>query len=117
MLYNCVRVEALCAMRLGDFVDSPEGGAYLLALEKGGKSRKLPAHHVVVEALRRYLELAGLRDADKKAPLFKRGFRVRRPIRSGPPGGMKPRRAGISGPSWSLPQATKHANDNHDGHP
>jgi integrase/recombinase XerD len=69
MLYNWLRVEALCAMRLGDFVDNP-AGAYLVAHEKGGKARKLPAHHVVVEALRAYLEAGGLLGGDKKAPLF-----------------------------------------------
>ena len=56
-------------MRLGDFVDNP-AGAYLVAHEKGGKARKLPAHHVVVEALRAYLEAGGLLGGDKKAPLF-----------------------------------------------
>jgi integrase/recombinase XerD len=69
MLYNWLRVEALCSMRLGDFVDNP-AGAYLVAHEKGGKARKLPAHHVVVEALRAYLEAGGLLGSDKKAPLF-----------------------------------------------
>ncbi|MDP9148741.1 MAG: site-specific integrase [Myxococcota bacterium] len=69
MLYNWLRVEALCSMRLGDFVDNP-AGAYLVAHEKGGKARKLPAHHAVVEAMRAYLEAGGLLEADKKAPLF-----------------------------------------------
>jgi site-specific recombinase XerD len=69
MLYNWLRVEALCSMRLGDFVDHP-AGAYLVAHEKGGKARKLPAHHVVVAALRAYLEAGGLLEGDKKAPLF-----------------------------------------------
>ena len=31
-------------------------------------------------------------------------------------GGEIGRTQEFSGPSWSLPQATKHANDNHDGH-
>lgn len=89
MLYNWLRVEALCSMRVGDFVDNPSG-AYLVAHEKGGKQRKLPAHHVVVEALRAYLEAGNLRDrgdesaaarnrdGDKKAPLFQSA-----PARSG----------------------------------
>ncbi|MDP9034049.1 MAG: hypothetical protein M3O50_04535 [Myxococcota bacterium] len=59
MLYNWLRVEALCSMRLGDFVDNP-AGAYLVAHEKGGKARKLPAHHVVADALRAYVEAGGL---------------------------------------------------------
>ncbi|MGA7124401.1 MAG: tyrosine-type recombinase/integrase [Polyangiaceae bacterium] len=77
MLYNWLRVEALCSMRVGDFVDSPSG-AYLIAREKGGKERKLPAHHAVVEALRAYLEAGQLLEGDRKATLFQSA-----PARSG----------------------------------
>jgi integrase len=76
MLYNWLRVEALCSMRIGDFIDHPSG-AYLVAHEKGGKERRLPAHHVVVEALRAYLVAAGLAEppegaeaAWRRMPLF-----------------------------------------------
>jgi integrase/recombinase XerD len=77
MLYNWLRVEALCSMRVADFVDNP-AGAYLVAREKGGKERKLPAHHVAAEALRAYLEAGGLLEGDKKSPLFQSA-----PARSG----------------------------------
>ena len=83
MLYNWLRVEALCSMRLGDFVDHA-AGAYLVAHEKGGKARKLPAHHVVVDALRAYLDAGGLLEADKKAPLFQSA-----PARSGTLSGQR----------------------------
>lgn len=69
MLYNWLRVEALCSMRVSDFVDNPSG-AYLIAREKGGKERKLPAHHVVVDALRAYVAAGTLLEGDRKAPLF-----------------------------------------------
>jgi hypothetical protein len=72
-------------MRLGDFVDHPAGaGAYLVAHEKGGKARKLPAHHVVVDTLRAYLEAGGLLEGDKKAPLFQSA-----PARSGTLSGQR----------------------------
>jgi integrase/recombinase XerD len=76
MLYNWLRVEALCSMRIGDFIDHPSG-AYLVAREKGGKERRLPAHHAVVETLRAYLAAAGLTEppagaeaAWRRWPLF-----------------------------------------------
>jgi integrase len=69
MLYNWLRAGALCAMSVGDFVDAPSG-AFLLAHEKGGKQRRLPAHHVVAEALRAYLAATGLLEGDRRAPLF-----------------------------------------------
>ena len=44
---------------------------WLVLHEKGGKERRLPAHHLVREAVRAYLLAAGLAaDSDSGAPLF-----------------------------------------------
>lgn len=70
MLYDFVRVGAVVRMRVRDFRD--EGAtSWLLLREKGGKERRVPAHHLVREYLRTYLDVAGLQPrADAKQPLF-----------------------------------------------
>jgi integrase/recombinase XerD len=69
MLFGFVRVGAVVKMRVADFDDTREG--WLVLHEKGGKERRIPAHHLVREAVRAYLLAAGLAaDSDSGAPLF-----------------------------------------------
>jgi site-specific recombinase XerD len=70
MLYDFVRVSAVVRMRVRDFRDQQET-AWLMLREKGGRERRLPAHHVVREYIRGYLEVADLgRREHAGAPLF-----------------------------------------------
>jgi site-specific recombinase XerD len=66
MLFGFVRVGAVVKMRVADFDDSREG--WLVLHEKGGKERRIPAHHLVREAVRAYLLAGGL--SSEGAPLF-----------------------------------------------
>ena len=68
MLFGFVRVGAVVKMRVRDFADE-SGEAWLLLHEKGGKARRIPAHHLVCAALRSYVATAGL-PPRSKAPLF-----------------------------------------------
>lgn len=70
MLYDFVRVGALVRMRVRDV--RAHGSCCWLALhEKGGKERRVPAHHLVREYVRAYLDAAGLHPSrDGGAPLF-----------------------------------------------
>jgi integrase/recombinase XerD len=69
MLFGFVRVGAVVRMRVKDFQD--EGAeAWIVLHEKGGKLRRIPAHHLVREYLQAYLTAAGLDDEKSKAPLF-----------------------------------------------
>jgi len=74
MLFSFARVGAVVKMRVRDFEDEASD-AWLVLSEKGGKSRRLPAHHLVREALRAYVAAAEL-DARSKAPLFQSAPRV-----------------------------------------
>jgi integrase/recombinase XerD len=70
MLYGLVRVGAVVRMRVRDFRD--QGTAtWLLVREKGGKERRLPAHPLVREYVRAYLDASGLQQRlDANEPLF-----------------------------------------------
>lgn len=67
MLYDLVRVGAVVRMRVRDFLDQ-DGTAWLSLREKGGKERRIPAHHLVRADLRAYLADVGL--VERNAPLF-----------------------------------------------
>ncbi len=69
MLFGFVRVGAVVKMRVSDFED---GASPCLVLhEKGGRERRIPAHHLVTEALRAYLAATRLLEQGAgKAPLF-----------------------------------------------
>lgn len=67
MLFGFVRVGAVVKMRVRDFVDERE--ACLVLQEKGGKARRIPAHHIVHGHLRAYVEAAGFAPRSKE-PLF-----------------------------------------------
>jgi integrase/recombinase XerD len=70
MLFGFVRVGAVVRMRVRDFHDHA-GEASLVLREKGGKERRLPAHHLVRQYLHDYLEASHLGElADRRAPLF-----------------------------------------------
>jgi site-specific recombinase XerD len=70
MLYDLVRVGAVVGMRVRDFSDQDET-AWLVLRDKGGRQRRLPAHHIVREYVRAYLDAAGLaRREHAAAPLF-----------------------------------------------
>ncbi len=70
MLFGFVRVGAVVRMRVRDFCDHDET-AWLVLREKGGRHRRLPAHHLVREYIRGYLDAAGLaRREHAGAPLF-----------------------------------------------
>jgi integrase len=82
MLYDFVRVGAVIRMRGRDFQDHDDAAtAWLVLSEKGGKQRRLPAHHLVREDVRAYLAAAGLRGREHAMePLFQsapRGARTR----------------------------------------
>lgn len=70
MLYGFARAGAVVRMRVSDFQELASG-ACLLLREKGGKERRIPAHHRVCEDVRAYLDATGL-DAREhgRAPLF-----------------------------------------------
>jgi integrase len=70
MLYGFVRVGALVRMRVADFQDHGDA-AWLVLHEKGGRERRLPAHHLVREYLAGYFDASGLDElGERRAPLF-----------------------------------------------
>ena len=74
MLFSFARVGAVVKMRVRDF-ENEASDAWLVLSEKGGKSRRLPAHHLVRESLRAYVAAAEL-EPRSKAPLFQSAPRV-----------------------------------------
>jgi integrase len=70
MLFGFVRVGAVVRMRVRDFQEH-DGAARLVLREKGGKERRLPAHHLVREFVLDYLKASGLDElGDGRGPLF-----------------------------------------------
>jgi integrase len=70
LLYAFVRVGASVRMRVRDF-QAHDVTAWLVLREKGGKGRRLPAHHLVRDYVLAYLDGAGLNGREHaKAPLF-----------------------------------------------
>jgi integrase len=65
MLYDLVRVSAVVRMLVRDFADHGET-SWLVLREKGGRQRRLPAHHIVRDYLRGGPHGTRARDA----PLF-----------------------------------------------
>src|SRR5271165_507133 len=58
-----------CGARLEDL--RPKGAGWQLRLhEKGGKHHVMPCHHALAEALRTYIDAAGI-EADRKGFLFR----------------------------------------------
>lgn len=70
MLYDLVRVGEVVRMRVRDFQDHGDA-AWLVLSEKGGKQRRLLAHHVVRDGVREYLAAAHLQRREAaNQPLF-----------------------------------------------
>jgi len=69
LIYTAARAGAVARLRRKDFYLSGNQ-AFFRFQEKGGKSREIPVRHELDEDLRRYIEVAGLLEADPKAPLF-----------------------------------------------
>lgn len=71
MLYAFVRAGALIQMKVQDFQVQGEL-AWLCLREKGGKQRRVPAHHLLRSHIEAYLEAAqfGASPVERRAPLF-----------------------------------------------
>jgi integrase len=69
LTYGFARIGAALKMRVEDL--QSKGSGWLIRLhEKGGKQHMMPCHHALAEALRAYIDAAGI-SADKKAFLFR----------------------------------------------
>ena len=69
LTYSFARVTAALTMKVEDMV--PKGAGWQLRLhEKGGKHHVMPCHHALAEALRAYIEAAGIAE-DRKGFLFR----------------------------------------------
>ena len=75
LTYSFARITAALTMNVEDLV--PKGAGWQLRLhEKGGKHHVMPCHHALAEALRAYIDAAGIAE-DRKGWLFRtsRGHR------------------------------------------
>lgn len=69
LTYSFARIGAALKMRVADL--SPRGAGWSIRLqEKGGKQHVMPCHHALAEALRAYIDVAGL-TKDRKGWLFR----------------------------------------------
>ena len=70
MIYIAARAEAVASLRLTDFTH--DGTQYALRfMEKGGKSRSIPARHDLQQLLLDYLEVIDGQAKPKDAPFFR----------------------------------------------
>jgi site-specific recombinase XerD len=70
LTYSFARIAAALTMKVEDLV--PKGAGWQLRLhEKGGKHHVMPCHHALAEALRAYIDTAGIAE-DRKGFLFRR---------------------------------------------
>ncbi|HTR35009.1 MAG TPA: tyrosine-type recombinase/integrase [Bryobacteraceae bacterium] len=77
MVYTASRRSAVAKLRRGDFYHA--GQQWMLHFaEKGGKSREIPVRHDLEQIVSGYIDAAGLRDAPKDTPLFKRAMKKQR---------------------------------------
>jgi site-specific recombinase XerD len=68
LTYSFARITAALTMKVEDLV--PKGAGWQLRLhEKGGKHHVMPCHHALAEALRAYIDAAGIAQ-DRKGWLF-----------------------------------------------
>jgi site-specific recombinase XerD len=71
LTYSFARITAALRMKVEDL--RPQGASWQLRLhEKGGKEHAMPCHHALAEALRAYIDAAGIAD-DRKGWLFRSG--------------------------------------------
>jgi site-specific recombinase XerD len=69
LTYSFARINAALEMKVEDL--RPRGAAWTIRLhEKGGKQHAMPCHHALAEALRAYIDTAGIVD-DRKDWLFR----------------------------------------------
>jgi len=69
LTYSFARVTAALTMKVEDL--RPKGAGWEIRLhEKGGKHHTMPCHHALAEALRAYIDAAGIGD-DRKGWLFR----------------------------------------------
>jgi site-specific recombinase XerD len=69
LTYSFARITAALKMKVEDL--RPQGAGWVLRLhEKGGKHHTMPCHHALAEALRAYIDAAGIAE-DKKGLLFR----------------------------------------------
>jgi len=69
LTYSFARVTAALKMKVEDL--RPQGAGWQLRLhEKGGKQHAMPCHHALAEALRAYIDAAGIAE-DRKGWLFR----------------------------------------------
>jgi integrase len=81
LTYSFARINAALKMKVEDL--RPRGAGWTVRLhEKGGKQHAMPCHHALAEALRAYIDAAGLA-GDRKGWLFRtaRGHKRERLIR------------------------------------
>jgi integrase len=68
LTYSFARISAALKMKVEDL--RPRGPGWMVRLhEKGGKHHTMPCHHALAEALRVYIEAAGIIE-DRKGWLF-----------------------------------------------
>jgi site-specific recombinase XerD len=69
LTYSFARITAALKMKVEDL--RPKGAGWQIQLhEKGGKHHVMPCHHALAEALRAYVDAAGIAD-DRKSWLFR----------------------------------------------
>ena len=69
LTYSFARIGAALKMKVGDL--RPKGAGWEIRLhEKGGKHHTMPCHHALAEALRAYIDAAGIAE-DHKSWLFR----------------------------------------------
>ena len=77
LVYTTSRRGAVAKLRLGDYYYA--GAQWMLHFaEKGGKSREIPVRHDLQEYIDAYIDAAGLRNAPKDTPLFRRAMKKQR---------------------------------------
>ena len=81
LTYSFARINAALTMKVEDL--RPRGAGWTVRLhEKGGKQHAMPCHHALAEALRAYIDAAGIAE-DRKGWLFRtaRGHNGKRSVR------------------------------------
>ena len=69
LTYSFARINAALKMKVEDL--RPRGAGWTIRLhEKGGKQHSMPCHHALAEALRAYIDAAGIAE-DRKGWLFR----------------------------------------------
>ena len=69
LTYSFARIGAALKMKVEDL--RPQGAGWRIQLhEKGGKQHAMPCHHALAEALRAYIDAAGIAE-DRKGYLFR----------------------------------------------